>query len=241
METLFSTASARDIRVETLKDKLTRGIGSGWEEVLRNADTTLYKICEQLLTVKETICPSSDDVFNAFRECKYSTLKVVFVLQDPYHQVINGQRVADGLAMSCSYTQKLQPSLRLVYEEIERTVDKPVGFYKANPDLRHWANQGVLLFNTALTVAQAKPGSHTEIWRPFTQYLLSTLGVKDSLIWVFFGANAKSFSTFVQKGTKYHLLHPAAAAYRGGIWDSEDTFNNINYVLAKQGQTKIVW
>lgn len=239
--TLFDQpVKERNAVVADLQRRMMEGIGDGWTDVLKGADDILYNICHQLIQTSDgrTVCPASQDVFNAFKECKYSKIKVVFVLQDPYHQVINGGRVADGLAMSCSRTGILQPSLKLVYDEIDRTV----GIDHRNPDLRHWANQGVLLMNTALTVRQGMPGSHTEMWRPFTQYFLRELsGRLPKMIYVFFGSSAKSFSTSVSAGTKYHLVHPAAAAYRGGQWDSDDVFNNINYVLGSRGVDQIIW
>ncbi len=246
--TLFDQpVKERNAVVQDLQRRMTEGIGDGWTDVLKNADDILYSICDQLIrSHNSTICPSSNEVFQAFRECKFSKLRVVFVLQDPYHQVvdyhdekgINQMRVADGLAMSCSHTNKLQPSLKLVYDEIERTV----GHTDKRTDLRCWANQGVLLMNTALTVGRGVPGSHAEVWRGFTQYLLSELSKRlPKMIYVFFGSSAKSFSTFVSAGTKYHLVHPAAAAYRGGQWNSDDVFNNINYLLQSRKQDKIVW
>lgn len=237
--TLFDTDKARDTKVEALQRRMMEGIGDGWTDVLRNADDILYGISEQLLTKKEVICPASGDVFNAFRECKFSNLKVVFVLQDPYHQVWpGGTRVADGLAMSCSKTGMIQPSLKLVYDEIERTV----GYTERNPDLRPWAHQGILLMNTALTVAQGRPDSHTELWLPFTQYILREMSRRfNNMLYVFFGAKAKSFSNFVTNGTKYTTIHPAAAAYRGGHWDSDGLFNNINKELHRKGLEEIRW
>lgn len=239
--TLFDTVTEkRSPNIEGLMKKMTEGIGEGWTEMLKGADGILYDIARQLYEriPTEVICPESIRVFRAFKECKFSNLRVVWVLQDPYHQVINGStRVADGIAMSCSNTGNLQPTLRLVYDEIGRTT----GDTDRNPDLRKWANQGILMLNTALTVAQAKPGSHTDIWRPFTQYLLRRLGDHKDLIWIFSGANAKSYANLVKQGTKYYTVHPAAAAYTGGHWRSEDLFNNVNYSLVTRGQDKIVW
>lgn len=232
-----------DSFTKAIYDRMVGGIGEGWSAMFKGeGEKILMNICHQLgkrgVVDKEVICPTSTDVLRAFRECKYSNLKIVFILQDPYHQVINGQKIADGIAMSCSYTHVLQPSLRLVYDEIERTV----GHVNRNPDLKCWANQGVLMLNTALTVKHASPGSHVEIWRPFTQYLLKELSNKTSqTIYVFCGANAKSFSHLVTRGVKYYTVHPAAAAYRGGMWDSEDLFNNINYVLKNRGLEQIKW
>lgn len=236
--TLFDEpVKERNAVAQLLQDRMLKGIGDGWSDVLSGADDILHGICTKLLQERGVVCPAGGEVFNAFRECKYSVVKVVWVLQDPYHQVFGNTRVADGIAMSCSHTGILQPSLKLVYDEIERTV----GSTSRDPDLRCWANQGVLLMNTALTVRQAAPGSHTEIWRPFTQYLLRELGRRSSqLIYIFAGANARSFSTFAT-GTKFMVTHPASAAYRGGRWDCDDVFNSVNEQLVLRKHNKIEW
>lgn len=234
--------------VQALADKMIQDVSEGWKDIFRGCKDILYNIADELYRKigSETVCPASGDVFNAFKYCKYNDLKVVWVLQDPYHQVVGLRRVADGIAMSCSNTGKLQPSLSLVYEEIERTVhvndrnsDPYIG---RNPDLRPWAHQGILMMNTALTVQQGNPGSHTQIWRPFTQYLLKELSLRSkNIIYIFAGANAKSFRTFVRGNTEFALTHPASAAYKGGRWDCDDVFNNVNKMLEFKGLTKIKW
>lgn len=245
--TLFDTPVQRTPGSKALVWKMTEGIGEGWAGIFAKiGDDMFYNIAQQLIekSEQETICPASIDVFRAFKECKYSRLKVVWVLQDPYHQVIHGTRVADGIAMSCKNTGLLQPSLKLVYDEIGKTVNHERRFeqrHQRQPDLAFWANQGVLMLNTALTVGQGKPGSHTDIWKPFTTRLIRILGEDTSTIWIFSGAHAKGFSKLVKNGTKYFTLHPAAAAYRGGHWDSDDLFNNVNLLLNSRGQDKIMW
>lgn len=245
--TLFDAPiKGRDKAVEAWLCRMTECIGEGWEDIFKGADDILYGITEKLVAIKgTTICPGHHDVFRAFTECKYSQLNVVFLLQDPYHQVINKMRVADGIAMSCRNTGILQPSLKLVYEEIERTVgvdSRIASRHHRSPDLVCWANQGILMLNTALTVTQGIPGSHADIWRDFTKYLLSTLSARNpSLIWVLMGTEAKSFSPYITQGTKLYTSHPASAAYRGGRWDSGDVFNNINTILKGRGQQEIKW
>lgn len=229
----------RNAVVQGLLNYMTLGIGEGWTDVLRGVDDILYSICDQLIknASNTTICPGSKDVFNAFRECKYSITNVVILGQDPYHQVVDDRRIASGIAMDCSITGILQPSLKLVYDEIERIV----GYTERNPNLRPWAHQGILLINTALTVLRGKPDSHTGLWEPFTRYLVSELSRRSpSTIWVLLGAKARQHKGLI-KGTVFEASHPASAAYTGGQWNSGNLFNKVNEALKMKGKQEIKW
>lgn len=241
--TLFDQPIVKNELARVLQTKIMNGIGEGWTEFYKEADDIIYNICDQLLknNTGKTVCPHSGDVMRAFAECKYSQTRVVFLLADPYHQVVNNRRVADGIPMSCSNTNILQPSLKLVYDEIERTV-YPGGTYHRNPSLMDWCQQGVLLLNTALTVLQGQPSSHWDLWMEFTQFTLSKLSKQmPSLIWVLFGTNAKSFSSYISSGTKFTLSHPASAAYKNSEWNSDNLFVRINEILESRDQPKIIW
>jgi len=190
--------------------------------------------------------PKLKDTVNAFKECPYEDMKVVFVGQDPYPQ----ENVADGISFSCSYTGKEQPSLRYIFDELEKTVYKykfppeptdPKSREDYNPDLRRWANQGVLMFNTAMTVQIGKIGSHYIIWEKFTKFLFDELNKRDDLIFVLLGKKAESWSKHLDNNIIFNVPHPASAAYKGGKWDSKDVFNKINEELNKQGKTLIKW
>ena len=100
--------------------------------------------------------PRLRDTVNAFAECPYKDMKVVFVGQDPYPQ----QDVADGISFSCSKTMKEQPSLRYIFDELKNQYPDA----SRDTDLRRWSNQGVLMLNTAMTVQIGKIGSHYSIW-----------------------------------------------------------------------------
>ena len=126
----------------------------------------LYKLRED----GKRFTPPLKQVFRAFEECPYDDLKVIFIGQDPYPQL----GVADGISFSCGNTNKVQPSLRYIFEEIERTVYQEFPSYQ-DPDLTRWSKQGILMLNTALTVEVGKIGSHYDIWKPFTAYLLDWL------------------------------------------------------------------
>lgn len=222
-----------------LKKKLS---DSGWTRVLRDFidSDEFYMLLTNLSreNSKTGITPTLKQVFNAFYECPYEDLKVVMIGQDPYP----APGVADGIAFSCSNTMKVQPSLRVMFKEIEDTV-YPDG-YEWNPDLRRWTQQGVLMLNTALTTVPGKIGQHYEIWKPFMEYLLNKLiTMNTGIIYVFMGSAAKDWARKIPE-TNYKLFcyHPASAVYNpGGQWDSNDVFNRINQILESNNGLKITW
>tara|TARA_Y100000385_G_C13038250_1_gene614051 strand:+ start:224 stop:898 length:675 start_codon:yes stop_codon:yes gene_type:complete len=172
--------------------------------------------------------PKFKDVFNAFKECDYNDLKVVIVGQDPYPQLGS----ADGLAFSCSKKGKAEKSLQYINKAIDTD----------HTDLRCWANQGVLLINTALTVEINKIGSHFWNWKPFTEYLFTELNKNNKdIVFILMGRKAEAWQLLLSNQKLLKCSHPASAAYRGGIWDSNDVFSKANQELERQGKTCIVW
>ncbi|MEK6263807.1 MAG: uracil-DNA glycosylase, partial [Clostridium sp.] len=174
--------------------------------------------------------PQFKDIFNAFKECDYDNLKVVIVGQDPYPQLGS----ADGLAFSCSKKNKAEKSLQYILKALKDE--------NGSVDLRRWANQGVLLINTALTVEINKIGSHYWNWKPFTEYLFTTLNKKNKdVVYILMGRKAEAWQLLLSNQKLLKCSHPASAAYRGGIWDSNDVFKKANDELEKQNKTLISW
>ena len=175
--------------------------------------------------------PKYSDAFNAFIHCPLSQLKVVMIGQDPYPQ----PDVADGIAFSCSKKGKPEASLRYIFNALD-TPD-------ADPDLKRWADQGVLLLNTAMTVEVNNVGSHYDMWKPFMSTLLTEISnAKPDMIVVGLGKKAQEWLSYFPFGTKLEVSHPASAAYRkGGTWDHQDVFNRINEYLTWQGKDLIKW
>lgn len=196
----------------------------------------------------KVLCPRGEDTFRAFRETPFSNLKCVFILQDPYHQVTRKDDkvvyVADGMAMSCSNTNVCQPSLELFYKGIENDLGQEV---IRQPDLSYLAHQGVLLFNTSLTVEMDKPGSHSKIglWDSFNDYLIREVinYYTNGLVWVSFGQNAqvmsKSIIPFLHWG--FEVEHPAFAARKDRDWNHKNIFSKINKILKECNNDQILW
>jgi len=217
-----------------LKDSLKKDIeSSGWADILfPYIDSKLYDdLTDSLVSLVEQgkrFTPKFKDIFNAFKECKYDDLKVVIVGQDPYPQLGS----ADGLAFSCSKKDKVEKSLQYINKAIDRD----------HTDLRCWANQGVLLINTALTVEVNKIGSHFWNWKPFTEHLFSKINQDNKdIVFILMGKKAEAWERLISNQKILKCTHPASAAYRGGVWDSNDVFNKTNIELNKQGKTLIDW
>lgn len=194
------------------------------------------------------ITPNFDDTFRAFKECPYKDLKVVFLGLDPYP----GEGIADGLAFSArNHWHKEPKSLQYILGAMEKDAYGNFGIgYNENyldPDLTRWANQGVLLLNTALSTYVGKTGVHLELWQPFIRYVFHILEQNNTgLIYILLGAKAKEWATVINKTSNYILTasHPASCAYQGlKEWDCNHVFSETNKILeANNGpESKILW
>jgi len=183
------------------------------------------------------IYPKTEDVFKVFNLCKPEDVKVVICLQDPFFS----EGVADGIALSCSYSTYPQPSLRHFQNEIRRTVK---GYLTPQPlDLSYLVTQGVLLVNRALTVVHKSPGSHVGKWDKFMDEVFKVLGSLDQpIVYVLLGNDAMYFSRYIkEKDILIKARHPASAAYTGGSWNCVDLFQRINEYLESNNLSKINW
>jgi uracil-DNA glycosylase len=178
------------------------------------------------------ICPEYQYLLRAFLECKYNDLRCIILGQDPYFT----PGVADGIAMSCSRTGILQPSLKMFYDEINRTVyEGRIREQDYNPSLDYLANQGVLLINTAMTVREKDPGSHIGLWSDFMEYLFLEVinSYQRGLPIVLLGGEAKKLERVIAPFTHYvfDAEHPAYAARQHRDWNCNNVFNLVNKVL----------
>jgi len=220
---------------ENLKD-------SGWGNKLRMfilSDEFAYilKVLYSNSKSGKRFTPVLKEIFRMMQECPYNELKVVIVGQDPYPQA----GAADGIAFSCRPTEKIQPSLKAMFKDIEKTV-YPDGM-KWDTDLSRWSKQGVLMLNTSLTCEIGNPGSHEELWKPFMRNLFDMLNTYNTgLCYVYMGQKAREWHKSISSNNyKFFTTHPAAAGYNGGVWDSGDLWNNINRVMEQMYGQKINW
>lgn len=189
------------------------------------------------------IAPASMHTYRAFLETPLEELKCVIVCQDPYFKFINGSPVASGVAMDCSITARVQPTLQHFYNGIETELFNGLNLNYINTyDLSYLSKQGVLLLNTALTVEKDKAGSHMAIWEPFTKFLLTEVISTTGVPILFLGKEAGRFAPLVEKtNSVYKLSHPASAAYTGSKWDTKDTFTQISRDIYKSNKETILW
>ena len=183
-----------------------------------------------------TIFPSMYDIFNALKFTTYESLKVVIVGQDPY---INPGE-AHGLAFSVLPGAKTPPSLVNIFKELETDLQC---YMPNNGYLVHWAEQGVLLLNTVLTVRQRASKSHSRKgWEQFTDRVLELADKKDSpVVFMLWGRDAQQKGTLVKN--PIHLVltaaHPSPLA--GGRYFGSKHFSKANDFLQKNKRKTIDW
>ena len=186
-----------------------------------------------------TVYPPEDLVFEAFNRTPFDKVRVVILGQDPYH----GKNQAHGLAFSVCRTEKIPPSLKNIYKEMtsDLNIEKP-----EHGCLESWADQGVLLLNSTLTVREKEPKSHhNKGWERFTDAVLQKLiDEKDFLIFVFWGrlAQEKLKTLRMKQGAHHYILmaaHPSP--YSAVNFLGCKHFSKINEILISENQKNIDW
>jgi len=214
-----------------------------WRDALAGEKNKLYfqQTLEYVASQRaagKTIYPPQPDVFNAFRYTELSAVKVVILGQDPYH----GPNQAHGLSFSVRPGVPAPPSLVNIYKEL--LTDIP-GFTR--PDhgcLQSWADQGVLLLNTVLTVEAGKAHSHASLgWETFTDKVIEILNdSREGIIFLLWGSHAQKKGGIID-GKRHAVLkapHPSPlSAHRGFMGCGH--FSQTNTLLTQRGETPIDW
>jgi uracil-DNA glycosylase len=191
------------------------------------------------LRQSQTVFPAQDEIFRALQLTSFDRVKVVLIGQDPYH----GAGQAHGLAFSVPDGVKTPPSLRNIFKEI--CADIYDGADRAMlTDLSRWANQGVLLLNATLTVAEGKAGSHQHLgWQTLTDQIVATLSAEhQQLVFLLWGAHAQKKGIFVDRDRHLVLetVHPSPlSAYRGFFGCRH--FSRTNAYLKQYANDPIIW
>ena len=199
--------------------------------------TILNAILERLLK-ESNYCPTPDKVFQAFVECKFKDLKVVFIGMDPYPQ----RGVATGLAFANAKETKpsnYSPSLKVLIDAVNKYYDDlPLGGFDCT--LKLWCKQGVLLLNSALTVKENEIGSHMLLWRPFIISLIqNTAKVKPYAIFVFFGTQAKSLHKYISNSPAVKVVHPAFCVRNKSFLPN--FFKEIDDIMITKGSNNLIY
>ncbi len=184
----------------------------------------------------KTIYPEYKNIFNALRYTDYDDVKVVILGQDPYH----GEHEAHGLSFSVQEGVKMPPSLRNIFKELY----DDVGVKRNQTDLTDWANQGVLLLNSIMTVVKDTPLSHkNKGWEIFTDYIIEKLGEREKpIVFILWGSYARSKKELIKN--KNHLIlesvHPSPLSANRGFFGSKP-FSKTNKFLNKNNIKEIKW
>lgn len=202
----------------------------------------IYEFLKKESTRGKKISPLSNNVYRCFTETPLKDLKGIICGFCPYHTFYNSMPVADGLALSCGVTNKMQPSLSIMYDEIERSVYDGISLEgEKNPDLTFLANQGILLFNASLTTEMNKAGSHLELWEPFTKYVFEEIFAIERVPIIFLGNEAKKFKKYVPFTPTFECSHPAYAARMQEEWDSKGAFKKMKQLIKEFNNYDVEW
>lgn len=217
---------------------------STWDDVIGDEQQqpyfkqTLTYVAEQRAEGK-VIFPPESAVFNAFNSTPFAQVKVVILGQDPYH----GPDQAHGLCFSVLPGIKTPPSLVNIYKELVQDID---GFtVPQHGYLQSWAEQGVLLLNTVLTVEQGKAHSHAKTtgWEAYTDKVIEALDQRDTgIVFLLWGAHAQKKGRFIDR-TKHYVLeapHPSPLSAHRGFLGCQH-FSKANQWLVEQGVAPIDW
>lgn len=188
----------------------------------------------------ETCYPPEDKIFNAFNLCPFDKVKVVIMGQDPYFNP--GQ--AMGLSFSVPDGVQLPPSLKTLYRALGINLN---GINQPSGDLTCWAEQGVLLLNTVLTVREKQANSHRKYkWRLFTDAVVSALNKeREHIVFMLWGRIAQRKERFIRTDNGRHMVlkavHPSPAVRRKGEWNGKEHFTCCNKYLEKHKIAPIDW
>jgi uracil-DNA glycosylase len=215
---------------------------AGWKAALREEFEKPYmrELGDFLRSEKaagKEIYPPGPLIFNALNSTPLAQTKVVIIGQDPYH----GPGQAHGLCFSVQPEVKTPPSLLNIYKELKRDLNIDI---PNHGNLQRWAEQGVLLLNTSLTVEHGIAGSHAKIgWQAFTDKVIEVVSQQqDRLVFLLWGAHAQSKEKLidVSKHLVLKSVHPSPlSAHRGFIGNGH--FSRCNKFLQQHDLSPIDW
>lgn len=205
-----------------------------WSKVVDSKE--VVRVLTKLSTMSN-FTPEMEDIFNAFKLCDYNNLKCIILGMDPYPQ----KGVATGLAFANkAYSVELSPSLEIIKNSFF-TNSPEIGYFDCT--LEHWAKQGVLLLNSALTVEMNKPGSHTMLWRNFIVNFLKKVGeFNPGIVYIILGKQAETFLPYINKNVNTILIdkHPSYYA-RLNLDMSNRVFEEAADIIKRNNGETIEW
>lgn len=216
-------------------------LGNDWDELLKNEMEKeyfqkLFDFIKEQYREKD-IYPKMNEIFNAFRHTSYKNVKVVILGQDPYH----GENEAEGLSFSVKVGIRKPPSLNNIFKELK----DDLGYeYPKSGSLVKWADEGVLLLNSVLTVEKDKPASHRgRGWELFTDTVIKKINEKNTpVVFILWGNYARAKKDLITNPN--HLVlestHPSPYSASSGFFGSRP-FSKTNNYLKSKGIKPIDW
>lgn len=211
-----------------------------WAEILAHATRTpsferlFYFVQRERKT--HLVYPPPAEVMNALRLTSFAATRVLILGQDPYH----GEGQANGLAFSVRRGVRVPPSLRNIHQELARDLGLPL---PSHGDLSAWAERGVLLLNTSLTVRAGEAASHSgQGWEAFTDAIIAALnGKSERVVFVLWGAHARKKKALIS-GAQHVIVesgHPSPLSVR--YFAGTRPFSKVNAALTASGLPPIDW
>jgi uracil-DNA glycosylase len=215
--------------------------GNDWDEVLQEETTKSY-FQELRYTLageykQHTVYPPKELLFSALKLTPYSKTRVVILGQDPYH----GAGQAHGLSFSVKPGVRIPPSLRNIYAELHTDTGLP---FPNHGSLLHWAEEGVLMLNTVLTVREGQPNSHKGLgWETFTDAIMEKLNERtEPMVFILWGSHAQQKGAYIDRDR--HMViqspHPSPFSAHRGFLGSRP-FSRANQYLESHGLKGIDW
>ena len=216
-------------------------IAEDWKEILCEEFSKPY--FEELVSfVKQEyasgeIFPAGRNIFRAFDKCPFDKLKVVIIGQDPYH----GEGQANGLCFSVNEGTPFPPSLKNIFKEVSDDIGTPI---PTSGELDRWAEQGVLLLNSVLTVRAHNAASHAgRGWERFTDAVVTAIAErKQGVVYMLWGSYAQRKGSIAdsRQNLILHAVHPSPLSASRGFFGCKH-FSQANRYLVSIGKEPIVW
>ena len=216
-------------------------IEESWKEVLKEEfEKEYFKNLVQFIKEENKnhiIYPAGRNIFAAFDNTPFPSVRVVLLGQDPYH----GPGQAHGLCFSVPDGVAFPPSLRNIFKELHNDLGIPVPY---SGNLTKWAKQGVFLLNATLTVRQHQAGSHQgKGWEEFTDQVIKTISdLRSGVVFLLWGNYAQKKENLIDINRHYILKapHPSPLSASRGFFGSKH-FSKTNKIFQENGLPPIDW
>ena len=225
------------------EERMLKLLGEEWFQYLKDdINSTYFNEIGSFISTERfrtTVYPMKDDVFTAYKLCQPANTKVIIIDTEPH--LNKGE--AHGLAFSVKdEILKTPPSLKHIQNSIEQSVYNGLNLEWTN-DLTRWAEQGIFLLNTILTVEKSKSLSHSHLgWQQFTKKSIEIIDlILNNCVFLLFGKEAQKFCNISDKHLVINCEHPAAASYQKRDWIFNDCWNQTNEYLIKHNKIPIIW